>query len=165
MHLNLFFSLGHLRDLVHGCRQSWRYVIDLLWSALPFAYLIVFFLPLGHWFVHIFCCLVEGPETIVLQDLIWREIKLIGHWLRLWVIEVLELVILDVKDVINQSQISPWMIKHCVNIGLSVQNQKQGLVLLRASLWWWLNPIRVCRVQLSKLFENLIRDIAWLNPN
>jgi hypothetical protein len=46
-------------------------------------------------------------ERIFLKDVICRKVELVGHWLGFGILEKLELIVLDVKNVLNQRKVSP----------------------------------------------------------
>jgi hypothetical protein len=46
-------------------------------------------------------------ESIFLKDVICRKVELVGQWLGFGILEELELIVLDVKNVLNKRKISP----------------------------------------------------------
>lgn len=77
--------------------------------------LIILFLPLIHGLVYILSCLMKVFEGIVSEYIICWEVKLIVDRLRLRpVLEVLKLIILDVKYILNECQVGPRVIQHRV---------------------------------------------------
>lgn len=126
MHVNLGLACRHLRKGVHGVCKSCRNRLCRGLSSIKFLRL---FFPQVELFVDIWTSLVEAKECIFLEDRVSIKIKpIVSFSGSIYIFAILNSIVFNSKNVLNQTQIGPGMVNHCLKVVKSVkQNQDTSL--------------------------------------